>query len=147
MTVGAVAALLCGDDVAASAWLSQAAVTWENYGPRHHVALLSARDRRLLWEFARERNTRLVLNYLDIPSTSVTIAGPAAVTLSPRENIVLTALVTHRSARDIAEELVVSPHTVKSQLQSLYRKLGVSSRRSALAVAFELGFIDAQRTD
>jgi len=56
--------------------------------------------------------------------------------------VVLAALAKHESIRAVAEALVVSPHTVKTQLQSVYRKLGVSSRRSALAVARELGLIE-----
>jgi LuxR family maltose regulon positive regulatory protein len=41
----------------------------------------------------------------------------------------------------MADALVVSPHTIKTQLQGLYRKLGVSSRRSAVVVARELGLL------
>jgi LuxR family maltose regulon positive regulatory protein len=56
--------------------------------------------------------------------------------------VVLGALAEFEGARAIAESLVVSPHTVKTQLQSIYRKLGVSSRDAALAVARELGLLD-----
>ena len=36
------------------------------------------------------------------------------------------------------EQLYVSPHTIKSQANSVYRKLGVSSRSQAVEVAREL---------
>ena len=37
-------------------------------------------------------------------------------------------LPTHLSLPQIADRLYVSPHTVKAQVKSIYRKLGVSSR-------------------
>lgn len=55
--------------------------------------------------------------------------------LSEREQAVLQALVTTASNADIAKELVVSVNTVKTQLRSIYRKLGVSNRDEAIAVA------------
>ena len=39
-------------------------------------------------------------------------------------------------------ELFVSPHTVKSQAVSIYRKLGASSRSQAVAMARELGLME-----
>lgn len=41
--------------------------------------------------------------------------------------------------------LVVSPNTVKTQLQSLYRKLRVTDRSSAIRAAHAWGLIDADR--
>ena len=71
-------------------------------------------------------------------------AGPPAfVELTRRERVVLTALAKTSSRRDLANELYVSVNTVKVQLGSLYRKLGVSSRDAALVKARELGLIDA----
>lgn len=57
--------------------------------------------------------------------------------LTERERIVLRALVEHASPAAIATELVVSVNTVKSQLRSIYRKLGVSRRDDAIAVALD----------
>lgn len=58
--------------------------------------------------------------------------------LTPGELRVLRALVTHSSAAAIAAEFDVSRNTVKSQLRSLYRKLGCSSREEALRTAVRL---------
>src|SRR5690606_23322010 len=52
--------------------------------------------------------------------------------LSEREKRVLAELSTTPSAREIAVRLFVSQNTVKSQLRSIYRKLGVHSREAAL---------------
>ncbi|MDQ1130498.1 LuxR family transcriptional regulator [Microbacterium sp. SORGH_AS_0888] len=59
--------------------------------------------------------------------------------LSPRERIVLRAIFEHESVADIASALYVSPSTVKSQLSSVYRKLGVHSRTAAIAAAVRAG--------
>jgi LuxR family maltose regulon positive regulatory protein len=57
--------------------------------------------------------------------------------LSRRETAVLAALVEHPSHTAIAAQLNVSVNTVKSQLRSVYRKLGVSTRDEAIAVAID----------
>jgi len=146
-TAGAAAALRLGQLDRAGSWLSGAAVTWEDYGARLHVALLSARDRRLLREFADERDAGSVLRYLDIPAVSRQANTAPPVSLTPRERVVLAAVAEHDSIRAVAQALVVSPHTVKSQLQGVYRKLGVSSRYAAVAVARELGLVDDPARD
>lgn len=140
-TSGAVAALRRGDRDRGWAWLGDSALAWETYGPRAHVALLAPRDRRLLWEFASERELRNLVRFLDVPVSEARYGGTGSVELTKRERVVLAALAEHEGARGIAEALVVSPHTVKSQLRSIYRKLGVSSRQGALAVARESGLI------
>jgi LuxR family maltose regulon positive regulatory protein len=55
--------------------------------------------------------------------------------LSPQEQRVLRLLVAGSSGPEIAEELVVSINTVKTQVKSIYRKLNVTSRQEAHEVA------------
>jgi LuxR family maltose regulon positive regulatory protein len=57
--------------------------------------------------------------------------------LTRRETAVLGALLEHPSHAAIAAQLNVSVNTVKSQLRSIYRKLGVSTRDEAIAVALD----------
>ncbi|WP_241698425.1 LuxR C-terminal-related transcriptional regulator [Flaviflexus huanghaiensis] len=52
--------------------------------------------------------------------------------LSDREREVFAYLRTTLTAEEIARELFVSPATVRSHQASIYRKLGVSSRREAV---------------
>ena len=52
--------------------------------------------------------------------------------LTDRELAVLQLLPSMMSNEEIATELFVSVNTVKVHLKSLYRKLGVSSRREAV---------------
>ncbi len=63
--------------------------------------------------------------------------------LSPREAEVARRLATHEAVAEIAASLSVSPNTVKTQLRSLYRKLGATSRQEALARLALLGITDS----
>jgi DNA-binding CsgD family transcriptional regulator len=51
--------------------------------------------------------------------------------LRPRERVVLELYVDGLSAREIADLLVVSPHTVRTHLKLAFRRLGVHSREEA----------------
>jgi len=62
--------------------------------------------------------------------------------LTAAELRLLPMLLTHLSFREIAEEMFLSPHTVKSEAMSLYRKLGASSRNQAVTRSRELGLLD-----
>ena len=42
----------------------------------------------------------------------------------------------------MATELALSPHTIKSQMKSIYRKLGASTRNQAVTRARELGLLE-----
>ncbi len=58
--------------------------------------------------------------------------------LSRQEQRVLRLLVAERSYAEIARELVVSINTVKTQVNSIYRKLNVHNRREVRAIAQDL---------
>lgn len=59
--------------------------------------------------------------------------------LTPRERVVLAALSRNATLREIARQEFVSHNTVKTHTRNIYRKLGVSDRRSAAAAARDLG--------
>ena len=61
--------------------------------------------------------------------------------LSPRERDVLRLLASDLALPEIARELFVSYNTVKTQTQSIYRKLVVSNRAEAVARSREDGII------
>jgi LuxR family maltose regulon positive regulatory protein len=61
--------------------------------------------------------------------------------LSERELMVLRLLPTRLSTRDIGRELSVSVTTIRSQVQSIYRKLEASTRAEAVANARDRGLL------
>ena len=67
---------------------------------------------------------------------------PGASSLTSAELRVLPMLATHLSFPEIGADLFLSPHTVKSQAMSIYRKLGASSRSQAVARSRELGLLE-----
>jgi len=69
-------------------------------------------------------------------------ATPGASSLTSAELRVLPMLATHLSFPEIGAEMFLSPHTVKSQAMSIYRKLGASSRNQAVIKSRELGLLE-----
>jgi len=61
--------------------------------------------------------------------------------LTPSEMRVLRYLPSHLSFREIADRLVVSPNTVKTHARGIYRKLGVTSRATAVESAERAGLV------
>jgi LuxR family maltose regulon positive regulatory protein len=61
--------------------------------------------------------------------------------LTAAELRLLPMLPSHLSFPQIAAQMFLSPHTVKSEAISTYRKLGVSSRAQAVARSRELGLL------
>ena len=85
---------------------------------------LLARVRRLI-ERSQERNDN----------------ASAGFGLTRRELEVLQLLGSGKRAPEIATELGISPKTVSSHLQSIFRKLDVNSRAQAVARAYEYGLV------
>lgn len=61
--------------------------------------------------------------------------------LSERERTILEQMATHLSYPEIADELYISPHTVRAHAKAIYRKLAVSSRSEAVARGHAYGLI------
>ncbi|MCV6969090.1 response regulator [Mycobacterium bohemicum] len=68
-------------------------------------------------------------------------AEPAGPVLSAREREVLNRIARGQSIPVIAGELYVAPSTVKTHVQRLYEKLGVSDRAAAVAEAMRHGLL------
>jgi len=71
--------------------------------------------------------------------TTIEMAPLLREDLTKRERVVLAHLTEETTLDDIARRLFVTRNTVKSQVRSAYRKLGVSTRAEAVARARELG--------
>ncbi|MGB0120116.1 MAG: helix-turn-helix transcriptional regulator [Solirubrobacterales bacterium] len=70
-------------------------------------------------------------------------SGPRSATLrlethgvTPREREIATLIARGYGNNEIAEELVLSPHTVQDYVKNIFEKLGVNSRRELVASVF-----------
>lgn len=61
--------------------------------------------------------------------------------LSPRELEVMKLLMTSLPVPEIADELILSPNTVRSHIKNIYGKLGVNRRLDAIEKAKELRLV------
>ena len=75
-------------------------------------------------------------------STQHSSAGSGASALTAAELRLLPLLSTHLSLPEIAHELFLSRNTIKSETNSIYRKLGASSRSQAVSRSRELGLLE-----
>lgn len=82
-----------------------------------------------------------LLSTFDIPRTTGARAQPLPEPLTDRELEVLHLLAARLTNPEIAERLFISLPTVKSHTRNIYGKLGVHSRRQAVAQAKELGIL------
>ncbi len=98
--------------------------------PHMHEPALRTYVRSILHAFAKERGEAEVSAAL----SSRQLIEP----LSPQELRVLRLLVAGRSNREIATEQIVSINTIRTQVQSIYRKLGVNNRVEACEMARQL---------
>jgi DNA-binding CsgD family transcriptional regulator len=71
------------------------------------------------------------------PPTPTTVVDEEPLTV--RERVVLGELGDDVTLEQVARRLFVSRNTVKSQVRSIYRKIGVSTRSEAVAWARAAG--------
>jgi NarL family two-component system response regulator YdfI len=88
-----------------------------------------------------------ILSHATSPAASQPSAQTAIATrglLTERERTVLAAVARGERNKEIALRLKVTEHTIKAHLSSIYTKLEVDSRASAVAKAIELGILPPQ---
>lgn len=67
--------------------------------------------------------------------------SPLILELSSREKEILEGLVRGENYSVLAEKLFISPHTVRTHIKNIYKKLHVQSRAAAVRVALEQGLV------
>ena len=67
--------------------------------------------------------------------------GPRAAPLSKREREILQKVADGSTTRQVATELGISPHTVKTHLERIFEKLGANDRAQAVAIAIRTGIV------
>lgn len=86
---------------------------------------------------SREAGTDMPGLTSDAPAADSAYVKP----LSERERMILELMATHLSYPEIADELHISPTTVKSHVQSIFRKLAVGRRSEAVEQGMAFGLI------
>ncbi|WP_424464704.1 LuxR C-terminal-related transcriptional regulator [Pseudoclavibacter helvolus] len=146
--LGAAAALRSGDRDVALSMIGLASALSGQYGLISPLLLLPDRDREALAQLSRESGGADDVEMFDSIAVVTTMQEVSAMPqFTERERVVVHALAKHASPASIAEELFVSPNTVKTQLRSAYKKLGVHSRSEALRRAESLGLLRDRSED
>jgi DNA-binding NarL/FixJ family response regulator len=61
--------------------------------------------------------------------------------LSKREREILQKVADGATTRQVATDLGISPHTVKTHLERIFEKLGANDRAQAVAIAIRMGVV------
>jgi pimeloyl-ACP methyl ester carboxylesterase/DNA-binding CsgD family transcriptional regulator len=94
------------------------------------------------WAGDADSVVRALRSFLSPASEPVRVAGePTDLLLSAREREVLALVANGLNDREIAAQLVVSPHTVHRHVANIRHKLGRGSRTAAVAEAARLGLL------
>jgi DNA-binding NarL/FixJ family response regulator len=67
--------------------------------------------------------------------------GGRTTPLSKREREILQKVADGSTTRQVASELGISPHTVKTHLERIFEKLGANDRAQAVAIAIRTGIV------
>jgi len=62
--------------------------------------------------------------------------------LSRRELQILQKIAYGATTKEVAHDLGISPHTVKTHLERIFEKLGANDRAQAVAIALRKGLVD-----
>ncbi len=67
--------------------------------------------------------------------------GTRSTPLSKREREILQKVADGSTTRQVASDLGISPHTVKTHLERIFEKLGANDRAQAVAIAIRTGIV------
>jgi DNA-binding NarL/FixJ family response regulator len=67
---------------------------------------------------------------------------PADAPLSRREAEILQKVAYGATTKEVAHDLGISPHTVKTHLERIFEKLGANDRAQAVAIAIRKGLVE-----
>ncbi|MEI7768406.1 MAG: response regulator transcription factor [Chloroflexales bacterium] len=93
------------------------------------------RGESMLTEALAARMLRRLGKRSELPMTS------APYPLTPRELEVLRRVAQGKTNREIAEQLIIAPGTVKLHVEHIIAKLGVSDRTQAAVLAIQIGLL------
>ncbi len=67
---------------------------------------------------------------------------PEVAALSKREKEILQKVAYGATTKEVAHDLGISPHTVKTHLERIFEKLGANDRAQAVAIAIRGGLVE-----
>jgi DNA-binding NarL/FixJ family response regulator len=67
--------------------------------------------------------------------------APTTTPLSKREREILQMVANGSTTKEVARDLGISPHTVKTHLERIFEKLGANDRAQAVAIAIRTGLV------
>jgi DNA-binding NarL/FixJ family response regulator len=70
------------------------------------------------------------------------VETPRETPLSRRESQILQKVAYGATTKEVAHDLGISPHTVKTHLERIFEKLGANDRAQAVAIALRKGLVD-----
>src|SRR6266545_835575 len=70
------------------------------------------------------------------------VETPRETPLSRRESQILQKVAYGATTKEVAHDLSISPHTVKTHLERIFEKLGANDRAQAVAIALRKGLVD-----
>jgi DNA-binding NarL/FixJ family response regulator len=70
------------------------------------------------------------------------VETPRETPLSRRESQILQKVAYGATTKEVAHDLNISPHTVKTHLERIFEKLGANDRAQAVAIALRKGLVD-----
>ncbi|MEX2274494.1 MAG: response regulator transcription factor [Actinomycetota bacterium] len=77
-----------------------------------------------------------------IEEVQVQDKGPKVAPLSKRETEILQKVAYGATTKEVARDLEISPHTVKTHLERIFEKLGANDRAQAVAIAIRNGIVE-----
>jgi LuxR family maltose regulon positive regulatory protein len=130
-----------GDAGTAASCVDRALFAAARSGWRRHLTSLPHDSLQSMLDGARERpQTDETLAALeDLASSLVPDFADSIAPLSARERLILHHLVAGETRQQISSRLRVSPNTIKTQVRSIYRKLGAANRHEAIDRATKYG--------
>jgi len=95
---------------------------------------------RLAMEGKAVLHPKLTKTFIEEAQSANKDAGVAL--LSKRETEILQKVAYGATTKVVADELGISPHTVKTHLERIFEKLGANDRAQAVAIAIRKGLVD-----
>lgn len=84
---------------------------------------------------------QLTKTFIEEAQAAASPDEPKSPPLSRREREILQKVADGATTRQVASDLGISPHTVKTHLERIFEKLGANDRAQAVAIAIRQGIV------